>query len=174
MADIATIWDPVAGVGDWAISIGRQHLITDEHGDSIGDGRGGVLFDSAAAFEPGSGLVADLDLQTAVLISLFTDAEASDDDVVPDGSDDRRGWWAGPIGSKLWLRARSKATPGLPALIRNDIEQALAWLIEDQVAAAIDVSVAYFAANAIGATVVLRRQDGTRLALRFTRVWEKV
>lgn len=174
MADIATIWDPVAGQGDWAISAGRSHLVLDGTGASITDYLGHILLDSPDAYQPGAGLVADLDLQTAVLISLFTDAEAADDDLLPDASDDRRGWWAGPIGSKLWLRARAKATPDLPALIRNDIEQALAWLTDDGVAAAIDVAVSYLNGITIVATVIVRRQDGTRLALKFARVWERV
>jgi len=32
------------------------------------------------------------DLTTAMLISLFTDRQARDENVIPDGSDDPRGW----------------------------------------------------------------------------------
>ena len=32
-------------------------------------------------------------LETAVILSLFLDARARDDDPLPDGGTDRRGWW---------------------------------------------------------------------------------
>ncbi len=107
-----------------------------------------------------------------MLISLFTDAEAGVDDAILDGSADPRGWWGGPIGSKIWLRTRSKATPLVLALVKNDIEQALAWLIEDDVAAMIDVETEWTRPGLLGARVVIRRVDGTRRALAFGRVWE--
>ena len=67
-------------------------------------------------------LAADNGLKTAVLISLFTDRLAAADDEIPDGTEDRRGWWGDmpadgsapsgappdPIGSRLWLLARAK------------------------------------------------------------------
>jgi phage gp46-like protein len=67
-----------------------------------------------------SGLIDEsMELASAVLIALNTDATASETDVLPDPrSTDRRGWWgdlnAGtlwggwPIGSKLWLLKRAK------------------------------------------------------------------
>ncbi len=174
MSAIATLWDPVAGIGDWAISVGRSNIIVDQHGASIVDQLDRPLLAGARAFDGGTGLVTDHDLQTAALISLFTDAEASPDDVIPDGSGDPRGWWAGPIGSKLWLRARSKATPGLPALIKDDIEQALAWMIEDDVVATIAVTVEYLDASSIGAQIAFHRADGTQFAVKFARIWENI
>ncbi|WP_249516619.1 phage GP46 family protein, partial [Escherichia coli] len=39
-----------------------------------------------------NGLSRDEGLVTQVLICLFTDARADDDDVIPDGSGDPRGW----------------------------------------------------------------------------------
>ncbi|MDR7259883.1 phage gp46-like protein [Sphingomonas sp. BE270] len=174
MVDIATIWDAAAGIGDWTLSIGRSNVIVDARGASIRDGEGRQYLAAEEAYTPGTGLVSDQDLQTAVLISLFTDAEAGADDVIPDGSGDPRGWWAGPIGSKLWLRERSKATPDLPELIRNDIGQALQWLIDDGVVASIAVTAEYQDAKTIAAQVVLRRQDSTQMAMQFARVWETI
>lgn len=174
MADIATIWTPLAGVGDWALSVGRSNVIVDHLGTSIVDQGGRPLLAGEHAFDGGTGLVDNQDLQTAVLISLFTDAQAGPDDVIADGSNDPRGWWAGPIGSKLWLRERSKALPTLPALIQSDIEQALQWLIDDGVAAAVIVTAEYQDAKTIAAQVEIRRVDGTRFALRFARVWENI
>lgn len=71
-------------------------------------------------------LVAENTLRTAVILSLFLDRRADDDDVLPNGSNDRRGWWADTvapmteygiggglasgdrIGSRLWLLSREK------------------------------------------------------------------
>lgn len=67
-----------------------------------------------------SGLIDEtMELASAVLIALGTDAQADENDVLPDPrSTDRRGWWGDlnakqiwngwPIGSKLWLLARAK------------------------------------------------------------------
>jgi phage gp46-like protein len=62
-------------------------------------------------------------LQTAVIVSLLTDRLANADDDIPDGTNDRRGWWADMplplanappardlIGSRLWLLSRRKVT----------------------------------------------------------------
>ncbi|MCL2430286.1 MAG: phage GP46 family protein [Alphaproteobacteria bacterium] len=80
------------------------------------------------------------DLETAVLISLFSDARADDDDRLPGSADDKRGWWAGPIGSRLWLLTREKSTNDVRLRARDYCREALAWMIEDQVADQIDVS----------------------------------
>ncbi len=169
MPDIATSWDVGSGTGDWTISAPAQLLWTDENGNTIVDEDGQAV---SVQFSSGQGLVSGADLQTAVLISLFTDAVADEDDVIPDGSADPRGWWAGPIGSKLWLRTRSKALPALPALVKRDIEQALEWLLIDGVVAAVDVATEWTTPKMLGATVTFRRSDGARSALRFGRLWE--
>ena len=65
------------------------------------------------------GLQARNALQTAIVIQLFSDARALDDDLLPDDLDpDRRGWWGDGIarieeqglynvGSRLWTLRRS-------------------------------------------------------------------
>lgn len=79
-------------------------------------------------------------LRTAVIISLFTDRRVEADDEIPDGSDDRRGWWADPtLGSRLWLLARAKETPDTLARARTYAAESLQWLIDDGMATAIDV-----------------------------------
>src|SRR4051812_18257550 len=124
--DIATLWDTATGAGDWVLDPGSSTIWTDENGNSIVDENGQPV---SSEFIAGSGLVSGCDLVTAVLISLFTDAAADTDDAIPDGSGDPRGWWAGAIGSKLWLRQREKATQTLLALVRDDCERALAWMV---------------------------------------------
>lgn len=103
-------------------------------------------------------LVAEGSLRTAVILSLFLDRRADDDDILPNGSDDRRGWWADTvapmtdygiggglasgdhIGSRLWLLSREKQLAGVLDRARHYAEEALAWLVEDGVATAVQVT----------------------------------
>lgn len=169
MSDIATVWSIADGVGDWSASPASVSIWTDASGDSIVDGAGQPI---DAFFTAGEGMISGSDLVTAVLISLFTDAAADPDDVIPDGSGDARGWWGAPIGSKLWLRGRSKQTPLTLELVKNDIRQALQWMIDDDVVAKIDVATEFTMPGLLGAQIVLRRQDGASFALKFSRLWE--
>lgn len=85
-------------------------------------------------------------LGTAMLLSLRTDRRAKDDDLLPDErSTDRGGWWGDelddePLGSRLWLLSRSKATE---ETLRNAEEyayEALEWLVLDGVAERLTVA----------------------------------
>ena len=116
------------------------------------------------------------DLQTAVLLSLFTDRVAEADDVIPDGTSDRRGWWgdAGqsyPIGSRLWLLDRAKGTAETVASARDYIAEALQWLIDDGVVASFEITVEWTAPSQLGAQVVALRNDGTSVPMSFPWVW---
>lgn len=95
-------------------------------------------------------LTTDDGLRTAILISLFTDARAGDDDALPEPGADRRGWWAnafprnggeGELGSKLWLLGRAKTTAETLARAQDYAREALGWIVADGIAAAVDVSV---------------------------------
>lgn len=167
MADIATGWHIDAG--DWSIVAPNQAIWTDEVGRPIVDQAGQAV---SYSFTGGGDLAVGEDLFTAIVISLFTDAAAGDDDLIPDGSGDPRGWWAGEIGSRLWLRARSRANAATLAIVKADIEQALAWLVDDGVAARVDVTTVWVRAGMLGALVLILRADGSRRALRFARLWE--
>lgn len=169
MTDIATLWNVPAGSGDWSLSLAQSLIWTDERGNAIIDQWGQPV---ASSFTAGTGLTVGDDLLTAVLISLFSDAQADPDDMIADGTDDPRGWWGGAIGSKLWLRMRSKALPVTLALVKHDIEQALAWLINDGVAASVAVATQWVRRSVLGAQVTIRRTDGTTRALAFAQVWE--
>ena len=55
-------------------------------------------------------------LVSAIWMSLGTDRRAQQDDVIPNGSQDKRGWWGDTyrprkIGSRLWLLYREKQLP---------------------------------------------------------------
>lgn len=91
-------------------------------------------------------------LRTAVLLSLFLDARAGAEDPLPDaspqGAADRRGWVGDALasdstdrfGSRLWLLSREKQTEGVRARAEIYAREALAWLVTDGLATALDVT----------------------------------
>lgn len=91
----------------------------------------------------GSGLVPDDGLQTPIIMSLFTDAPATREELHIFGKpeDDRRGFWgdAFPVvpgdrwGSKLWLLDGLPVTEELIEDARRFAEESLQWLIDDGV-----------------------------------------
>lgn len=93
----------------------------------------------------------DEGLETAVIISLFTDRRANFDDILPNSSNrDFRGWWgdlASPliegdqIGSRLWLLEREKTLKTVLVRAKQYAEEALQWMIEDRIATKIEVDV---------------------------------
>lgn len=111
-------------------------------------------------------------LRTAVIISLFTDRRAEADDEIPDGSDDRRGWWAGSLGSRLWLLARAKEMPDTLARARAYAIEALQWLIDDDVATAVDVTAEWARRGVLGLRVVITLADRGRFDAVFNYALE--
>lgn len=129
----------------------------------------------------GGALASDADLQTAVIISLFTDRRAQDDDALPDASASKRGWWgdalssAGRIGSRLWLLGREKQTERTVNRAREYAQEALAWLVEAGVASSIDVQAQTVRMGVLGLFVQINRPQGQPSErLRFDVLWEQL
>jgi len=129
----------------------------------------------------GLSLLAGDDLATAVLISFFSDKLVANDQVIPDGTKDRRGWWgdAGQdvnIGSFLWLLERAKLTRDTARKAVDYGKDALQWLIDDGVIIKADVTaqIVNRVPGRLVMGVVLYRTDGTRTALNFVWVWSGV
>lgn len=87
-------------------------------------------------------------LNSAITISLFTDARADNDDVLPDDSQDKRGYWGDmdldsgeSLGSKLWLLQREKITQQTLNKMQSYILEALQWLIDEDHLLAVQVTV---------------------------------
>lgn len=147
MPDIATVWNPAAGHGDWVIA--------------------------------GPDLLSGQDLETSVIISLFTDARASADDIIPDGTGNPRGWWGDtnwprPLGSKLWLLERAKQTEQTRQRAQDYIEAALAWLIEDGIAASVSVVTQWQGRGFLAAAVTIAEPDGRTSAFNYQWAWGDV
>ena len=124
----------------------------------------------------GADLLADDTLETAVIISLFTDARVREDEL-PEGHYWRRGWWGDAVddepdvtGSKLWTLRRSKATPELLVRARAFCREALRWMIRDGVAVAVNVETNYLSPGVMQIFVGVVEPDRTRREFQFTDV----
>ncbi|MFH5923853.1 phage GP46 family protein [Roseomonas xinghualingensis] len=118
-------------------------------------------------------------LETAVMVSLFTDARARPGDTLPAGTTDRRGWWGSaldnePVGSRLWLLRRAKREPETLRRAREFIIEALAWLTEDQVATRVDVETEWRSPTSMGASIVIHQGEGRQAALRAEWAWQGI
>ena len=132
------------------------------------------------------GLLQDIDndksdpLVRAVIISLFTWRRAHDDDVLPNAGMSRMGWWGDSfppvandrIGSRLWLLARSKLTDSTAQQAQDYAEEALQWLIDDGVAARVDVSATRRGISTLALTCTVVNRSGAVMArLQFANLW---
>ena len=90
------------------------------------------------------------ELVSAILISLFTDARATDEEFeqVKDWELSKRGYWADQLdgvstGSKLWLLKRAPKDQDTLERAQSYTQDALIWLVEDNLAQSLDVKTSY-------------------------------
>lgn len=129
-----------------------------------------------------SDLASDRGLETAVLLSLFTDRRAEDDDTPPSGDpNDRRGWWADQfsavegdrIGSRLWLLDRSVITGETARRAEEYVREALAWMLEDRVVESVGVEIETTKKD-LFIRVTLARPGKDAVSFRFAHVWDAI
>lgn len=140
----------------WDNTIGAARLQRDEHG----------------------ALALDYSLETQVITSLFTDVEATPDEIRAAGLELQRGWWAEAdslrdrprMGSKLWLLSRGKTT--LQTLRRAEVyaRESLQWLVDAGVAASVEVLASRPRPGFIGLDITIRKPQ--KLLPAFRRLWE--
>jgi phage gp46-like protein len=116
------------------------------------------------------------DLETGVMVALFTDARARDDDPVPGDPADRRGWWgdalpisimgrelpADRFGSRLWLLERAKQIPETLVLARQYQREALQVFVDVGIAAATAAEASFPRAGWLLLEPALVMPDGAR------------
>lgn len=157
-----TIWNPLAGIGDWAIA-------------------GNVPGNSG-------GLAANAALETAVTLALFTDAALPANHplayLVADG--DRRGWWGdgvdvrtdlgeGPLGSCLWVLERAPLTQTIARWAQRFAEDALAPLQSQGAVVEIDVSAQIAGTNVLALSIAMVGRNGAKVYDRkFDLVWSQI
>lgn len=125
----------------------------------------------------------DEGLETAVILSLFADARAPRG---AGGEPDRRGWWGdafppvvfgSPIdgdafGSRLWTLAGARQLPETAETARQYAKEALAWMIADGVAQAVDVQVDFPAPGVLSLGVNITKPAGDDLSYRWRLPWQ--
>lgn len=114
----------------------------------------------------------------AVVISLFTWRRAHPDDDLP--GNQKFGWWGDAypdvandlIGSRLWLLSRTKLMPNTPQLAIGYAKEAMQWMLDDGVAARIDVNAERYGIDGLALGITIYRDDGhTPINLRFADLW---
>jgi phage gp46-like protein len=117
------------------------------------------------------------DLEVAGLLSLFSDRRVEFHEL-PAGDSDRRGWWGDtfetePLGSRIWLAERGKASEITPQLVARWAREALQWLIVDGVCSSIEIEAEEATGNLRGVflNVTFVRDLGERVSRRYDALW---
>lgn len=132
----------------------------------------------------GPSLAADDGLQTAIVLSLFTDRLAAEGDATVQPAA-RRGWWGDAypevtgdrIGSRLWQLAREKQTTAVLARAELYAREALQWLVDDGVASAVTVAAEWVRgpgveAGTLGLAISVARSAAPVVSFRFDTFWK--
>lgn len=116
------------------------------------------------------------DLETAVLVSLWTEQTADPGDILPVTTNaDPRGWWGDAynapdqIGSKLWQifnRIRNQQTLNDAA---DFATKSLQWMIDDGVAAAVTVAPSFYGSAGVALVITITQPTGA--VTQFSYAW---
>lgn len=118
-------------------------------------------------------LLTDDGLRTACIMSVETDARATEDDLARFGltGEDQRGYWADSIvpvvtgdntGSLLWLLERAKQTEEVRRIAKDMIARSLEWLVEDKIAKSVEVTTQWISSGLLGWRASIIKVDGSR------------
>lgn len=117
-------------------------------------------------------------LRTALIVSLFTDARVSDEELPP-GETSKRGWWGDlfpdverdRIGSRLWLLDRSKQTNETLAQAKQYALESLQWLIDDEIASKLEVKTSYTERGVMEIIVSVTKPEG-QITYDYSFIWD--
>lgn len=159
-----------------------------------------VALDMAIA-EPGEttnrgGLRSREALHTAILIQLFTDVRAREEDLLPDPLDgDRRGWWGDTVarvaeqgeydlGSRLWTLRRSPLTAETAQQAVEIVEDCLQPIVDQGAVASFTVRATssyqaiHLGGPATGVLIIdiggFDRDGQTAYAQKFEVLWDQI
>lgn len=137
---------------------------------------------------PAYGLAADAPIETAIALCLMTDARARPEDRLPDGFDDRRGWWGDTVdvdtkhgeaalGSRLWTLRWALRDEETRQRAEMMCREALEPLLRQRVAQRIDVrtDLPPDDPNRLDIEIRVIATVGDRpIAARYAVLWESV
>lgn len=123
-------------------------------------------------------LKADPGLETAALISLFSNRRVSLEEL-PRGESDRMGWWADLIsipqgdliGSRHWILERiGKVNTDTAVEFESILQEAFEWMLEDGIAARLVVSAERIENDRIEGSVQIFKPNGDNIPFKF--IWD--
>ncbi|MEH6630156.1 MAG: phage GP46 family protein [Halopseudomonas aestusnigri] len=125
-------------------------------------------------------IITGREIETAVIMSIFTWRRANADDELPEGETSRQGWWADTytdvpndkIGSRIWLARRRKMNQTTRVFIYDCIKECLQWLIEDQIAVKIDIETERQGLSTLATKIIIHETSGAVTALQYSLIWE--
>lgn len=114
-------------------------------------------------------LATDAGLETAVVMSLFLDRAPAPEDMADVNDDLYQGWWGDVlsedddrIGSRLWLLSRSTTTNSVINRAREYAEEALQWLVDDEIAERVTATVTRAGLYLMRMEIQIKRQSGPK------------
>lgn len=115
-------------------------------------------------------------LASLVYLCLFTDARAAENDVLPDGSSDKRGWPGDTYldtawGSHLWLLDREKLTNDTRNKAIDYATKALNKLKDAGYIKSVSVTGTIPQLNTLVLNITLTKPDGAAETLTISRRW---
>jgi len=121
------------------------------------------------------------ELQTAVEMSMFTDARAltNPEPRVRKTIDALRGWWADAIddevlGSLYWIYSRRKQTQEVLNGVAEAFRDSLQWLIDDGVASVITVVNEWADTDRMNVTVTIEKPNDSDVTFTWGFVWDEL
>lgn len=123
-------------------------------------------------------LSSDVGLETCIALSLFTNARAEEDDVLPDNTLNKQGWWGNSVaeivkGSRLWLISRSKNTDDVREKAKDYALEALKWMVDDGVIKNLTVIVTRTAMDTIEIKIqATKPKGGSDVVFKYFYNWQ--
>jgi len=116
------------------------------------------------------------EILTALILSLFTDARATDEEweQVRDWEKSKRGYWGDKLrsdslgsGSKLWLLKRSPTDEETRERAQVYVEEAVRWMVDDGLLSSIETSVSWSGDDLMIQAII--NHNNEPINLKYTR-----
>ena len=117
-------------------------------------------------------ITAENGLQSMVLLSLFSDAKVSDEEL-PNTEIYKRGFWGDMFennvtsGSKLWLLGREKTLPETRERLKEYAKESLSWMEKDGIVSSIRVNAEIMSSSQIELYIYLSRPGNSESKFDF-------
>lgn len=125
--------------------------------------------------QDGGDLAQDYGLETAVLISLFSDARSTDK--LPSPLSSASGYWGSAVigfefGSDRWLLNRSKLTADVAKRSEQIDRKALQWMIDDKIISSVTVTATITGNRQLDTKIIISRPTGSKVVFSYYINWE--